>query len=93
MNVENLKELLKIKKITNIELAEVLGLSIMSLNRRMRKKSEFTGGEITSILKFLNVSYDDLMFGFILTIDGITYILNKHQKDTLESILSKASKL
>lgn len=64
MSLKNykLKELRDQKKISQVKLARILGLSESTYNRKENGISDFTESEIREIIRLFNCSADDIFF-------------------------------
>jgi transcriptional regulator with XRE-family HTH domain len=93
MNIGNFRKLLKANKVSNLEMASLLGIGKSTLESRFRGQTKFTVPETERILSFFNISFEDLMYGEIIRYNDKFYIVNQVQKEGIEAFLSHASKL
>ena len=56
----NLLRLMKIKRVTQKELADVIGCDDSTMSRRFERKSKFSVDDICKILSYFNISYETM---------------------------------
>ena len=56
----NLRRLMKIKRVTQKELADVIGCDDSTMCRRFERKSKFSVDDICKILSYFNISYETM---------------------------------
>lgn len=56
----NLRRLMKIKSVSQKELAVVIGCNDTTMSRRFERKSNFSFDDICKILSYFNISYETM---------------------------------
>lgn len=68
MDYSKLLGLIREKGLTQVELAGKIGVSAVTMNKKLRGHTDFTQGEIASICKVLNIPDDSIAAYFFTPI-------------------------